>query len=90
MLGLPSCKEVSERTSFLMDGGQLTLSQRLSYKMHLIMCKSCREYLTQMRLTSETLQQWANGKPMPDKLKDQLLQQFEKGPQNSQNLQQGQ
>jgi len=51
-----SCKEISHLSSDYIDNN-LSLSKRLQMKMHLFMCKKCRSFVKQMRLTIDSLKQ---------------------------------
>jgi predicted anti-sigma-YlaC factor YlaD len=46
-----SCKQVAERASALIDG-ELGLMDRLQLRLHLAMCKGCRAFIDQMRITN--------------------------------------
>ncbi len=49
-----TCKEITELATDHLEG-RLPLPQRLFFRLHLWMCKHCRAYLQQIRLTIETL-----------------------------------
>lgn len=55
--------------------GRMTLGTRMRFHMHLGMCKHCRAYLRQMRLTVATLGRLPD-EPMPADVKDELLRRF--------------
>ncbi len=76
MLGLPSCKEVTEQSSQLLDE-QLSGWPKFKLRLHLMMCDRCRRYQQQMRLTSATIRYWMKGKPMPEKVKQRILERLE-------------
>ena len=46
-----TCKQVSDSASDVLDG-PTTFSQRLSLRLHLLMCKHCRRYVRQIQLVS--------------------------------------
>nr|WP_272213048.1 zf-HC2 domain-containing protein [Marinicella sp. W31]MDC2878988.1 zf-HC2 domain-containing protein [Marinicella sp. W31] len=46
------CNEVAERASLLIDG-ELGPWQRLNIKLHLAMCRGCRVFVAQMRITCD-------------------------------------
>lgn len=46
------CKQVAEQASDYLDKDQ-SLMQRLSWRMHLFMCKHCRRFVKNLRLTCE-------------------------------------
>lgn len=50
-----NCREVSERASEFLDA-TLPLRVRVQMKLHLLMCRICREYVRQMTLVVRTLQ----------------------------------
>jgi len=76
MLGLPSCKKVSEQSSLQLDEN-LPLARRVGFKLHLMMCLRCRRYAQKMKLTSQSLKVWVARKTMPESIKRQLLDDFE-------------
>ena len=78
MLGLASCKQVVKQSSDLLDG-ELTAFERFKLKIHLFMCKHCRNYVKQMRLTSETVNHWMKGRKMPAEVRQRILDEFENG-----------
>lgn len=49
---MPSCKEVAERASALIDG-ELGLFDRLQMRLHLAMCKGCDAFVRQIRTTRD-------------------------------------
>lgn len=46
------CSEVADRASRLIDG-ELSPWQRLNIRMHLAICRGCRAFIEQMRVTAE-------------------------------------
>ncbi len=76
MLGLPSCKQVSELSSQQLDE-KLPLMRRVGLKIHVMICEQCRRYARQMKLTDQSLRYWMRGKPMPQAVKLHLLKEFE-------------
>lgn len=46
------CKQVAERASLLIDG-ELRPWQRFNMKLHLAMCRGCRAFVEQMRITRD-------------------------------------
>lgn len=59
-----SCKEVAERASALIDG-ELGLMDRLQLRLHLAMCKGCRAFIGQMKIT-DGLAKAAVARPVSD------------------------
>ncbi|AGI25499.1 anti-sigma factor family protein [Pseudomonas sp. MT3] len=49
-----TCKELVARSSDLLDE-QLGFREKLALRRHLLLCRNCRRYLRQMRLTQATL-----------------------------------
>jgi hypothetical protein len=49
-----NCREVSERASDFFDAA-LPYRERLQVRLHLLMCRICREYVRQMTLVVRTL-----------------------------------
>ena len=47
---MPSCREVTNRTSDLIDG-ELDLASRLKVRLHLLACHHCRRFVKQMCAT---------------------------------------
>ena len=87
MLGLPSCKKVSEQSSLQLDEN-LPLARRVGFKLHLMMCVRCRRYAQKMRVTSQSLKIWMTRKTMPEPIKRQLLDDFEQTDFNQQDVKQ--
>ena len=50
-----TCKEVSQEAHEFLDR-EMTLSRRLNLMTHLVICKHCRRYLKELRLTLRALQ----------------------------------
>lgn len=49
-----SCKDVSQEAHTYLDG-EMTLPRRAELMVHLMVCKHCRRYLKNLRLTLKTL-----------------------------------
>lgn len=49
-----SCKELVAHSSDFLDG-QLSLRERLSVRAHLALCRHCRRFIRQMRVTQGVL-----------------------------------
>jgi predicted anti-sigma-YlaC factor YlaD len=56
-----NCKEVAEFLSDYLDG-TLPLRQRLIFKLHLLLCRDCRNYLASF---AETIRLATSQRPMP-------------------------
>lgn len=69
-----NCREVSERASDFVDT-TLPWRVRLQMRLHLLMCRFCREYVRQMALIVRVLQQFPKPEP-PAHTERQLLALF--------------
>ena len=49
-----SCREMSDRASDLLEG-RVRQRERVAARMHLLMCRLCREYYRQLRVTISTI-----------------------------------
>ncbi|MFC5695599.1 zf-HC2 domain-containing protein [Pseudomonas sp. GCM10022186] len=45
-----SCKELVARSSGLLDG-ELSFRERMAMRRHLMLCRNCRRFIKQMKLT---------------------------------------
>jgi predicted anti-sigma-YlaC factor YlaD len=57
-----NCREVSERASDYLDAS-LSWRTRVQMRMHLMMCRFCREYVRQMSLVRRTLPRLPRQRP---------------------------
>ncbi|MBH9304960.1 zf-HC2 domain-containing protein [Pseudomonas aeruginosa] len=63
-----SCKELVARSSDCLDG-QLDFRGQLAVRSHLLMCRHCRRFIRQMRLTQATVRHLPEGQgPELDRL----------------------
>lgn len=69
-----TCEQMTELVSDYVDR-RLSLWDRLRFQLHLGMCRHCREYVRQMRLTLDTVGSLPDA-PMPDDVRDELLERF--------------
>lgn len=83
MLGIPSCKQVSELSSQRLDE-PLPLWRRAGFRAHLFICQSCREYVKHMSTTRRVVRLWLDAKVMPPAVKNKLLAQFKKSSESEQ------
>jgi hypothetical protein len=69
------CSEVAERASLLIDD-ELGFWPRLNIKLHLVMCRGCRAFISQMRTTDDlTVMAGTGQEPVPgEDLKAALAQ----------------
>jgi len=68
------CQQVAERASDFLDA-KLTLRARLQMRLHLMMCRFCREYVRQMALIVRTVRRLPRDEP-PANVKASLLSAF--------------
>jgi predicted anti-sigma-YlaC factor YlaD len=68
------CQDISERASDFLDG-KLPLGVRVQVRLHLLMCRFCREYVRQMALVVRTLKRLPADRPTDD-VKAKLLALF--------------
>ncbi|MBL0215396.1 MAG: zf-HC2 domain-containing protein [Myxococcales bacterium] len=69
-----TCRQLTELVTDHLEG-TMSLGNRLRFQMHLGMCKHCRAYLRQMKMTIETLGHLPT-EPMPEGIRTELLQRF--------------
>lgn len=70
-----SCKEITQLVTEYVEGA-LSLRDRLRFQLHIGMCRHCRAYLRQMKLTAKTLGYLPEPELPPD-LEAELLARFE-------------
>ncbi len=69
-----NCRELTELITDYLEG-RLPLSRRLSFRLHVMMCRHCRAYLRQMRLTIRTLGKLPP-ESIPPKVRDEMMHLF--------------
>jgi anti-sigma factor RsiW len=69
-----TCTQITELVTDYLEG-RLSLKDRVRFRMHVGMCKHCKEYLRQMRVTVKAVGQLPD-EPMPDDVRDELLHRF--------------
>jgi len=60
-----SCKNIAEHAGDIYDK-QLPLAKRLAVGLHLILCKACRRFITQYRISAELAARVVERKPDKD------------------------
>ena len=60
-----TCKQVSDTASDLLEG-PTTLTQRIKLRLHVMICKYCRRYLEQLRLSMGVVSK-SGSAPAPSK-----------------------
>lgn len=69
-----TCQELIELVTEYAEG-RLPWSRYLAFQMHLGMCRHCRAYVKQVRLTVRIVGQ-VPAQPMPQDVEDELLRRF--------------
>lgn len=60
-----TCRQMSERASDIVDG-HASWRERLSARLHVVMCVHCRRYFRQLRLVIATLHKMRRPHPVTD------------------------
>lgn len=69
-----TCQELTEIITDYLER-RLTPMQSISFQLHLGMCRHCREYLRQMKMTIRTLGMMPKLE-VPENVQDELLKRF--------------
>jgi predicted anti-sigma-YlaC factor YlaD len=69
-----SCRQMTELVTDYLEG-RLSTIDRIRFQLHIGICRHCRDYLDQMRITVRTLGAMPSA-PVPDHVMDQLLHRF--------------
>jgi predicted anti-sigma-YlaC factor YlaD len=69
-----TCQEVTELVTDYLEG-RPPLVQRLRFQLHLGMCRHCRAYLRQMKVTVDALASLA-GEPIPQAMSHEVLERL--------------
>jgi len=70
-----SCREITQLVTAYVEGA-LPLRDRLRFQLHIGMCRHCRAYLRQMKLTAKTLG-YLPEPELPPEVERELLARFE-------------
>jgi hypothetical protein len=70
-----SCKDVTEHANAYLEK-ELSITKRLSMRMHLFMCVNCRRYMDQLHVTIQTLGRMKKQEPVDDAYSKHLLECF--------------
>lgn len=70
-----TCKEITELVTDYLEG-RLSLADRMRFQMHVGMCKHCRAYLKQMKVTVAALGKMPDDAAMPGDVQDELRKRF--------------
>jgi anti-sigma factor RsiW len=68
-----SCREVTEKANAFVDG-HMSTAQWLQFRMHVMMCGHCREYLHQVEMTIDALRDLPG--PESTEMKSELVRRF--------------
>lgn len=69
-----TCREITEVLTAYLEK-RMTLMERAQVRLHLSMCKHCRAYVEQMRITLE-LTGSLPAEPMPEDVRDELAKRL--------------
>jgi predicted anti-sigma-YlaC factor YlaD len=69
-----TCQQITELVTDYLEG-RMSFGDRWRFRMHVGMCRHCREYLRQMRTTIDTVGRLPD-EPMPEHVRDELLERF--------------
>jgi predicted anti-sigma-YlaC factor YlaD len=69
-----TCQQITELITDFLEG-RLSWRDRVKFQLHLGLCRNCRAYLRQMKLTLETLGRLPP-LPPPDQVREELLRRF--------------
>lgn len=73
-----NCRDVTERASDFLDA-QMPFRLHLRIRIHLLLCRACREYVRQLALVSRALRRLPAQDAPPDALARELLRFFAAG-----------
>lgn len=71
---IPSCREMTEIVTDYVEG-RLSPFERLRFELHLGLCRGCRAYLRQMRLTARALGR-LSAPPLTREVEAEFLRRF--------------
>lgn len=74
------CRDLARMASDYIDG-ELTASQKLSVRMHLLMCVHCRTFIGNLRASTKLMQAHSSVDPSPElvrKIEDRIAQALAK------------
>lgn len=69
-----TCKELTEIVTDYLEG-RMSFSRRVRFHIHLGMCRHCRTYLRQMKMTIRALGKLPDD-PIPPAVREELLERF--------------
>ena len=71
-----TCQDMTETANDYVDAN-LSWSDWVRFRIHLMVCKDCRNYLRQMEATVATLTTMP-GEPLPEEVSDELMKRYRK------------
>ena len=73
-----TCEQMTALVTEYVEG-RLPFAEWAKFQLHIMMCKQCREYVAQMKLTARTLGRMPEG-PVPEEVMQELLARFRSRP----------
>lgn len=70
-----TCKEITALVTDYLEG-RMSMADWMRFQMHVGMCKHCRAYLKQMKVTVEVLGQMPDDVEIPSDVRDELRKRF--------------
>lgn len=70
-----TCKQITELVTDYLEG-RMSLGDRIRFQIHLGMCRHCRAYLRQMKVTVAALGQLPDEIEIPQPIRDELRRRF--------------
>ncbi len=70
-----TCRNITELVTDYLEG-QMSFMDRMRFRMHILMCKSCKEYLKQMQSTVKALG-FLPDEPPSEEVQEELMKCFE-------------
>lgn len=70
-----TCLNITELVTDYLEG-RLSFMDRLRFRMHIMMCKECREYLIQMKNIIKAVGKLPE-EPIPEDIHDEMMKRFE-------------
>lgn len=81
------CRDLAEIASDYIDG-ELPVLQKMSVRMHLMMCRHCRTFIGNLRASTDLLQAHSSGQPNEElirRIDERVAKALKDGPRNPTN-----
>jgi anti-sigma factor RsiW len=81
------CKDLAVIASDYIDG-ELPVLQKMSVRMHLMMCRHCRTFIGNLRASTDLLQAHSSGQPDEElirRIDERVAKALKEGPRNPTN-----